>query len=661
MTFKYYDVVRAASPSDLAERLTQKLKEGWQPFGSPVAITPYTLMQAIAAEGDVTTPVVVTSSDDGSAVISTTSEPEYYYVVVLAGQSNNIATGEGLPLPETYDRPDPRIKQLARRSTVTPGGESCAYNDIIQADHCLHDVQDMSGYNHPKADLSKGQYGLVGHGLHIARKLLPFIPEKAGILLVPCGRGGSAFTDRDVGTFSETTGASADSARWGVGQPLYQDLISRTKAALEKSPENVLLAVVWMQGEADLQSSSYAQQPALFTAMVSQFRTDLGAYAGQCTGGSAAGVPWICGDTTHYWKKTYATQYETVYGGYKKQESQNVFFVPFMTDENGNNTPTNLPAEDPDIVAVGYYGAASRTKDNWTTTQRDMHFSSWARRGIISDRLATAILTHSGRAADFISGEAPDTTGASGSGNTGSTTPPDSGTTDTSVTSLLATGGELSAQGWTFSGGQSSLVDDSTASGGKAFSFSKATGSNAAWALTRPFTSGADLLKAGGRVSMRFKLAGDYIAGKLGAAIYLQISPDAIPDGVTFDAADASDAGPFVMAFYVQSATSGNRNKLNVCHHRSPKNTVLASFGDFNNEWHTMEFEFAGNNSVLVTPVVDGVKGTPFSLAYSPASASVPAAVADTLVLTDVSATSGTYGVEVESLSVVVNGAAAAA
>ncbi|ELV7076631.1 DUF1737 domain-containing protein [Escherichia coli] len=661
MAFKHYDVVRAGSASGLAEQLTKKIKEGWQPFGSPVAITPYTLMQAIAAEGDVTTPVVVQSSDDGSAVISTTSKPEYYYVVVLAGQSNNIATGEGLPLPETYDRPDPRIKQLARRSTVTPGGESCAYNDIIQADHCLHDVQDMSGYNHPKADLSKGQYGLVGHGLHIARKLLPFIPEKAGILLVPCGRGGSAFTDRDVGTFSETTGASADSARWGVGQPLYQDLISRTKAALEKSPENVLLAVVWMQGEADLQSSSYAQQPALFTAMVSQFRTDLGAYAGQCTGGSAASVPWICGDTTHYWKKTYATQYETVYGGYKKQESQNIFFVPFMTDENGNNTPTNLPAEDPDIVAVGYYGAASRTKDNWTTTQRDMHFSSWARRGIISDRLATAILTHSGRSVDFISGEEPDTTGASGSGNTGSTTPPDSGTTDTSVTSLLATGGELSAQGWTFSGGQSSLVDDSTASGGKAFSFSKATGSNAAWTLTRPFTSGADLLKAGGRVSMRFKLAGDYVAGKLGPAIYLQISPDAIPDGVTFDAGDASDAGPFVMAFYVQSATSGGENKLNVCHHRSPKNTVLASFGIFNNEWHTMEFEFAGNNSVLVTPVVDGVKGTPFSLAYSPASASVPAAVADTLVLTDVSATSGTYGVEVESLSVVVNGAAAAA
>ncbi|EPB6544975.1 DUF1737 domain-containing protein, partial [Escherichia coli] len=51
MAFKHYDVVRAASSLDLSKRLTQKLKEGWQPFGSPVAITPYTLMQAIAAEG----------------------------------------------------------------------------------------------------------------------------------------------------------------------------------------------------------------------------------------------------------------------------------------------------------------------------------------------------------------------------------------------------------------------------------------------------------------------------------------------------------------------------------------------------------------------------------------------------------------------------------
>ncbi|OVD90128.1 hypothetical protein UQ34_19680, partial [Escherichia coli] len=215
MTFKHYDVVRAASPSDLAERLTQKLKEGWQPFGSPVAITPYTLMQAIAAEGDVTTPVAVTGNEGKAVAVSATRAPEYYFVVVLAGQSNGMSYGEGLPLPETYDRPEPRIKQLARRSTVTPGGAACRYNDIIPADHCLHDVQDMSRLNHPKADLSKGQYGTVGQGLHIAKKLLPFIPANAGILLVPCCRGCSAFTTGADGTYSHARVPSETSNRLG--------------------------------------------------------------------------------------------------------------------------------------------------------------------------------------------------------------------------------------------------------------------------------------------------------------------------------------------------------------------------------------------------------------------------------------------------------------
>ncbi|MCV3055717.1 tail fiber protein, partial [Escherichia coli] len=356
MAFKHYDVVRAASPSDLAKRLTQKLKEGWQPFGSPVAITPYTLMQAIAAEGDV--------------VVSGATEPEWYYVIVLAGQSNAMAYGEGLPLPDSYDAPHPRIKQLARRNTVTPGGEVCVFNDIIPADHCLHDVQDMSTINHPRADLSKGQYGCVGQGLHIAKKLLPYIPNNAGILLVPCCRGGSAFTQGTEGTFSESTGASQDSARWGVGKPLYQDLLFRTKAALQKNPKNVLLAICWMQGEFDMTNASYAQQPAAFLAMVQQFRADLAGLAAQCHGGSPASVPWICGDTTYAWKQEHGTQYEVVYGAYKGKESQQIYFVPFMTDGSGVNTPTNNPSEDPDIAGSGYYGSASAATRAETAAKR---------------------------------------------------------------------------------------------------------------------------------------------------------------------------------------------------------------------------------------------------------------------------------------------------
>ncbi|PBT43132.1 sialate O-acetylesterase, partial [Escherichia coli] len=546
MAFKHYDVVRAASPSDLAERLTQKLREGWQPFGSPVAITPYTLMQAIAAEGDVTTPVVVRPSDGEGTVISTTSEPEYYYVVVLAGQSNGMAFGEGLPLPETYDRPEPRITQLARRSTVTPGGAACAYNDVIPADHCLHDVIDMSGFNHPRADLTKGQYGCVGQGLHIAKKLLPFIPVNAGILLVPCCRGGSAFTSGDDGAFTESTGASASSARWGVGKPLYQDFLFRTKAALSKNPKNRLLAVVWMQGENDLADGSQ-QHSGLFTTMVQQFRADMAAYSAQCVGGSAGSVPWICGDTTYYWKNLNADKYEAVYGGYKGREAQNIFFVPFMTDSSGANTPTNNPSEDPDIPASGYYGAASRTSANWTSADRASHFSSWARRGIISDRLASAILLHAGRTAELVGGQV--------------VTPPDEkpspdipstpSTDGKSVTTLLSyraaeSDGLLTPQGWGAEGGSAAVVDDAGAAGGKALRLTKQAG-RSSWFMQHDAGNGADLLEKGGLISCRFKVPGDLVANQYALALYWPVS--SLPQGVTLE----GNAGNNLLAsFYVQ-------------------------------------------------------------------------------------------------------------
>ncbi|EFM6811171.1 DUF1737 domain-containing protein [Escherichia coli] len=648
MTFKHYDVVRAASPSDLAERLTQKLKEGWQPFGSPVAITPYTLMQAIAAEGDVTTPVAVTGNEGKAVAVSATSDPEYYFVVVLAGQSNGMSYGEGLPLPETYDRPDPRIKQLARRSTVTPGGAACKYNDIIPADHCLHDVQDMSRLNHPKADLSKGQYGTVGQGLHIAKKLLPFIPANAGILLVPCCRGGSAFTTGADGTYSDASGASENSTRWGVDKPLYKDLIGRTKAALKKNPKNVLFAVVWMQGEFDF-GGTPGNHAAQFGALVDKFRADLADMAGQCVGGSAGGVPWICGDTTYFWKQKNESSYQTVYGSYKNKTEKNIHFVPFMTDENGVNVPTNKPEEDPDIPGIGYYGSKWRDSSaTWTSQDRASHFSTWARRGIISDRLATAILVHAGRTAEFITGKQPDMvrpTVPSGEGPEREAEAPASKRT---LMSLLASGEDLASQGWRYyhkpAGGDSvnkniaeAVVSDAGATGGKALQLNKPE--NHIWFLEHDAAGqGAELLKKGGRVSVRFKLPGSLVPNQFALGIYWQLS--SLPEGVTL----SGEGNDMLMSFFLQTDTTN----LNAMHHRKP-NAKLDTFGVFDNGWHTLAFEFAGNNSIQVTPVLDEKRGAAFTLVKSPASGA-----ADKLQLTDISK-SATYTLLIDSIAVEVN------
>ncbi|EES4090841.1 sialate O-acetylesterase, partial [Escherichia coli] len=103
-------------------------------------------------------------------------------------------------------------------------------------------------------------------------------------------------------------------------------------------------------------------------------------------------------DTTYFWKQKNEPAYQAIYGGYKNKTDKNIHFVPLMTDENGVNVPTNNPAEDPDIESIGYYGSTWRNSAaTWTSADRASHFSAWARRGIISDRLATAVLTHAGR------------------------------------------------------------------------------------------------------------------------------------------------------------------------------------------------------------------------------------------------------------------------
>ncbi|EIB2629015.1 hypothetical protein KFL82_004983, partial [Salmonella enterica] len=448
------------------------------------------------------------AAQPSQSVTATPKAPEYYFVIPVAGQSNMMAYGEGLPLPDTLDAPHPRIKQLARRATVTPGGAACQYNDIIPLDHCPHDVQNMSRQNHPKADLKKGQYGTVGQALHIAKKLLPYIPEEAGILMVPCSRGGAAFTQGADGAFNAASGATEASARWGTGKPLYQDLLSRTKAALDKNPKNRLLAVVWMQGEFDMSSAGYAQHPAQFAAMVKQFRTDLASYAAQMPDFKADSVPWICGDTTYYWKNTYPTQYDTVYGGYKTCQEPNVFFVPFMTDEHGHNTPTNAPAEDPDIPAANYYGAASRSTGNMVSSLRSSHFSSWARRDIIPARLASAILLYAGRKSLLAapSGSAlPVTTTAATTGTAASATLSYTPKVDEVGYNGRRGDGTLQQQGWkNVSGATFTPKTNPDGKGGHVLAITKTA--QQVWKAEQPVVNGADLLKHGGVLECKFRL-----------------------------------------------------------------------------------------------------------------------------------------------------------
>ncbi|WP_000324435.1 DUF6645 domain-containing protein, partial [Escherichia coli] len=323
--------------------------------------------------------------------------------------------------------------------------------------------------------------------------------------------------------------------------------------------------------------------------------------------------------------------------------------VPFMTDENGVNVPTNKPEEDPDIPGIGYYGSKWRDSSaTWTSQDRASHFSTWARRGIISDRLATAILVHAGRTAEFITGKQPDMvrpTVPSGEGPEREAEAPASKRT---LMSLLASGEDLASQGWRCyhkpAGGDSvnkniaeAVVSDAGATGGKALQLNKPE--NHIWFLEHDAAGqGAELLKKGGRVSVRFKLPGSLVPNQFALGIYWQLS--SLPEGVTL----SGEGNDMLMSFFLQTDTTN----LNAMHHRKP-NAKLDTFGVFDNGWHTLAFEFAGNNSIQVTPVLDEKRGAAFTLVKSPASG-----VADKLQLTDISK-SATYTLLIDSIAVEVN------
>ncbi len=81
MTFKHYDVSGRRRRQTLRMRLP-KIREGWQPYGGP--FSSYTddgaaLIQAIVAEGDVSTPVVVKPTWRGHSN-QRHQRPGYYFL-----------------------------------------------------------------------------------------------------------------------------------------------------------------------------------------------------------------------------------------------------------------------------------------------------------------------------------------------------------------------------------------------------------------------------------------------------------------------------------------------------------------------------------------------------------------------------------------------------
>lgn len=213
--------------------------------------------------------------------------PTKWYVLPLAGQSNMTGFGEIMP---NLPKPNPRIMQLGIHASgtsenvesVTPtntgyGGMFDTYRpfedcnlQLIPSAPCLDSFHNLFYLEYAVTDESDHRRagGLVGVGHYLAQSLLQYIPEDYGILIVNVSRGSTGFGDENnLGTYNAetmtpelaqgSTQTGGSRRWWGDGEnhntpaPYGLALYDRIKHALELNPENILLPVIWFQGESD--------------------------------------------------------------------------------------------------------------------------------------------------------------------------------------------------------------------------------------------------------------------------------------------------------------------------------------------------------------------------------------------------------------------------
>ena len=170
-----------------------------------------------------------------------------YHIVLIMGQSNTFS-GRGLD-PE-IDFPMSNLKQLGRFT-----------NDLEIIDAI------------PPLDHHSSRENSIGFGLTFGNLYAQNILNADEILiLVPCGLGGSGFVND----------------KWNKGDPLYNDAIERVNYIRENFENSELTAVLWHQGERDIDTENYGD---LLSRFITEFRTD----------SMSPNIPFILGGMVPYW------------------------------------------------------------------------------------------------------------------------------------------------------------------------------------------------------------------------------------------------------------------------------------------------------------------------------------------------------------------------
>jgi hypothetical protein len=174
-----------------------------------------------------------------------------YDVFLIAGQSNTL---HGCCKDPALQEEDPDIKQLGRFEDedmqIIPAIEPLAHHST---------KEDWIGFATTFAALYKEK----------------FLEDGRKILLIPCGKGGTGFSNK----------------QWNPTQELYVDAVERTNHVLETYPNARLKAILWQQGERDARDNNDDYQKNL-DKFITSIRSDIH---------DADSIPFIMGGMVPYW------------------------------------------------------------------------------------------------------------------------------------------------------------------------------------------------------------------------------------------------------------------------------------------------------------------------------------------------------------------------
>lgn len=170
-------------------------------------------------------------------------------LVLLAGQSN-VYNGSGLDC--FLDRPLEGVYQFGRHD---------------EFDHCILPAIEPLDH-HVKVDEK------IGFGQTFANLLYNHNGGSNDIVLVPCALSGTGFSDH----------------RWNRSNDLYQDAVDRIEAVRLRLPNVQLAAILWHQGETDVNNGNLTFEDDL-DIFIEDIRHDLG----------DTSVPFVLGGMVPYW------------------------------------------------------------------------------------------------------------------------------------------------------------------------------------------------------------------------------------------------------------------------------------------------------------------------------------------------------------------------